>query len=179
MPDFNEALQQGAVTTAQALELFDSLDGVDVDFMRGRWRGADFPTGHPMDGLLHRYGWYGKEFVDADHVHPLVFNGVGGRRYTVNPSLMPIGLVHLVPDALNSVAGRIFPWLKPVFGTRQTAARLRLTSYRGKVSAAMIYDRKPIQDVFRRVDDHTVLGVMDLKGMSQPYFFVLRRDTQA
>lgn len=179
MPDFNEALQQGAVTTAQALELFDSLEGVDVDFMRGCWRGADFPTGHPMDGLLHRYGWYGKEFVDADHVHPLVFNGIGGKRYTVNPSLMPIGLAPHVPDVLNNLAGRIFPWLKPVFGTRRTAARLRLTSFRGKVSAAMIYDRQPIQDVFRRVDADTVLGVMDFKGMSQPYFFVLRRDTQA
>ncbi|HEX5360832.1 MAG TPA: DUF4334 domain-containing protein [Fluviicoccus sp.] len=179
MPSFYEALQRGAVTTAQALELFDSLEGVEVDFMLGFWRGADFPTGHPMDGLLHRYGWYGKEFVDADHVHPLVFTGIGGQRYTVNPSLMPIRQVHLVPDALNRIAGRIFPWLKPVFGTRKTAARLRMTSFRGKVSAAMIYDRQPIQDVFRRVDDHTVLGVMDLKGMSQPYFFVLRRDTHA
>jgi hypothetical protein len=138
-----------------------------------------FPPIIAMDGLLERYGWYGKEFVDADHVHPLVFNGIGGKRYTVNPSLMPIGLAHHVPDVLNSLAGRIFPWLKPVFGTRRTAARLRLTSFRGKVSTAMIYDRQPIQDIFRRVDADTVLGVMDFKGMSQPYFFVLRRDTQA
>jgi hypothetical protein len=26
------------------------------------------------------------------------------------------------------------------------------------------------------VDDNTVLGIMDLKGMKQPFFFVLRRD---
>ena len=39
----------------------------------------------------------------------------------------------------------------------------------------MIYDRQPIIDVFRRVDDVTLLGVMDLRGMSQPYFFVLTR----
>ncbi len=178
MPSFDQALQLGKVGTEQALELFDSLEGVDIDYMRGRWRGEDFPTNHVMDGLLERYGWYGKEFIDADHVHPLVFTGIGGKRYTVNPSLMPIGLAHHVPDALNNLAGRIFSWLKPVFGTRQTAARLRLTSFRGKVSAAMIYDRQPIQDIFRRVDANTVLGVMDFKGMNQPYFFILRRDTQ-
>ena len=39
----------------------------------------------------------------------------------------------------------------------------------------MIYDKLPIQDIFRRVDERTVLGVMDYKGMTQPYFFVLRR----
>ena len=38
------------------------------------------------------------------------------------------------------------------------------------------YDNLPINDVFRKVDDNTVLGIMDLKGMKQPFFFVLRRD---
>jgi hypothetical protein len=40
----------------------------------------------------------------------------------------------------------------------------------------MIYDDLPINDVFRKVDNNTVLGVMDLKGMEQPFFFVLRRE---
>jgi len=31
-------------------------------------------------------------------------------------------------------------------------------------------------DCFRRLDANTLLGVMDLKGMQQPFFFVLRRE---
>jgi hypothetical protein len=48
--------------------------------------------------------------------------------------------------------------------------------YRGKVSATMIYDYLPINDTFRKVDDNTVLGIMDDKQSSQPFFFILKRD---
>lgn len=37
-------------------------------------------------------------------------------------------------------------------------------------------DGQPIHDVFRKLDNETVLGVMDLKDMPQPFFFVLRRE---
>ncbi|MGE6376919.1 DUF4334 domain-containing protein [Peribacillus muralis] len=49
--------------------------------------------------------------------------------------------------------------------------------YRGKISAAMIYDQKGIIDVFRKVDDVTLLGVMDIKNQfpGQSYFFVLKK----
>ena len=40
----------------------------------------------------------------------------------------------------------------------------------------MVYDRQPIIDSFRRVDEDTVLGIMDLRGMRSPYVFVLRRE---
>ena len=50
-----------------------------------------------------------------------------------------------------------------------------MTEYRGVVSATMCYDRLPIHDAFRRVDDVTVLGVMDLRG-APPYVFLLERD---
>ena len=40
----------------------------------------------------------------------------------------------------------------------------------------MIYDQLPVNDVFRRLDDDTVLGAMDLRGSATPYFFVLTRD---
>lgn len=41
----------------------------------------------------------------------------------------------------------------------------------------MVYDQLPVNDVFRRVDDDTVLGAMDMRGFSSsPYFFVLHRD---
>ena len=31
-------------------------------------------------------------------------------------------------------------------------------------------------DVFRRLDAHILLGVMDARGISQPFFFTLRRE---
>ena len=60
--------------------------------------------------------------------------------------------------------------------TEEPKARLRMTEYRGVVSATMIYDSLPINDIFRKVDDDTVLGVMDLRFTPQPFFFVLRRE---
>jgi hypothetical protein len=51
-----------------------------------------------------------------------------------------------------------------------------MTTYRGKSSATMIYDQLPINDVFRKIDQNTALGLMDLKGVKQPFFFILRRE---
>jgi hypothetical protein len=68
---------------------------------------------------------------------------------------------------------------RPLFGllrTRRPGARLRTTEYRGVASATMIYDALPINDVFRLVDQNTLLGVMDLRGLRRPFVFVLRRE---
>ena len=40
----------------------------------------------------------------------------------------------------------------------------------------MIYDQMPVNDVFRKLDDNTVLGVMDQKGIDIPFFFKLSRE---
>lgn len=49
--------------------------------------------------------------------------------------------------------------------------------YRGKASASMIYDQKPIIDIFRKIDEDTMLGVMDIKNFpsEKSYFFYLKR----
>jgi hypothetical protein len=52
---------------------------------------------------------------------------------------------------------------------------LRAVTYRGVTTAAMIYDHLPIIDCFRRIDAHTVLGLMDMRG-TPPFFFLLERD---
>ncbi len=51
-----------------------------------------------------------------------------------------------------------------------------MTEFRGVVTATMIYDSLPIQDMFRAAASDTLLGLMDLRGMAQPFFSVLRRD---
>jgi hypothetical protein len=55
---------------------------------------------------------------------------------------------------------------------------LREVKFRGKVSAAMVYDNLPIIDSFRRVDDKTVVGAMDNKMLPKEtgtYYFYLSK----
>ncbi|KAJ7801494.1 hypothetical protein B0H13DRAFT_2498336 [Mycena leptocephala] len=54
-------------------------------------------------------------------------------------------------------------------------ARVREIKFRGVVSAAMVYDDKPVIDHFRYVDQNTVAGVMDAKSRPPVYHFYLTR----
>lgn len=157
------------------LSAYDALAPATVDFMLGRWRGSGLHTGDPMDGLLEAYGWHGKVFESAESVHPLIFNDGRGGLMPLEPRHMRIGLAH-VGFAKHPLTVRGFRLLRPLLRARRSAARLRMTEYRGKLCATMIYDSLPINDVFRRVDDHCVLGAMDFKDSPRPFFFVLRRE---
>lgn len=159
-----------------ALAFFDSLPAVACDELRGRYRGRELRTGHPMDGLLEASGWYGKQFDDADHVHPLLFQDKGGDIFAVEPRKMPLGVAPRVPAAVVEHSQAAVGALKAAIRTRKHRARLRAVEFRGVVTAAMVYDHLPIIDLFRRVDADTLMGVMDLRD-SAPYVFVLQRDT--
>ncbi|KAJ7069512.1 hypothetical protein C8F01DRAFT_1245712 [Mycena amicta] len=54
-------------------------------------------------------------------------------------------------------------------------ARIREIQFHGVVSAAMVYDIRPIIDHFRYVDENTVAGVMDVKDAPAGYHFYLTR----
>ncbi|AHH19313.1 hypothetical protein NONO_c45290 [Nocardia nova SH22a] len=170
-------LGAGRVSADRAWQLYDSLPEVAVaEITTGRWRGAELDTGHPWAGVLVESGWYGKQFDSADEVQPLLFAGPDGRVFAVDPRRVPLGLAGRLPAAGFRLARRLLPVLRPLLRTATARARLRAVEYRGKTSAAMVYDHLPIIDIFRRVDDDTLLGVMDMRGMADPYFFVLRRD---
>ena len=176
MSTFANAVQKGSVTTTEALALFDTLDVVNLDTMLGRWHGTGFPTQHRMDGILEAYGWYGKEFHSANEVDPLLFKH-GNKLVKMNPERIPLSLLTANFEPPKSAfVGRCFSLLIPTIKTKDFKARMRMTEFRGKVSATMLYDGLPINDVFRKVDENTLLGLMDLKGMEQPFFFVLHRD---
>jgi GXWXG protein len=66
---------ESGTTTEAALAFFDSLSPVEIATMIGAWRGRGVETGHPIDGLLERFGWHGKRFTGPDGAHPLVFEG--------------------------------------------------------------------------------------------------------
>jgi hypothetical protein len=61
--------------------------------------------------------------------------------------------------------------VSPIMGT----ASLRMVEHRGVSTATMIYDKHPIFDHFRKIDDNCVMGVMDRKGDAFPLFFYLKR----
>jgi len=178
MMTFSEAVAAREVGTEDALAIFDSLEPVDIGFMIGSWKGSGFPTGHKLDGILETYHWHGKRFESQEDVHPLVFNSLTGGKAYVNPILMMpwLGIFDFLPFFKSGFMGRVFQIVLPLFSTRRPRARLRLMSYRGKLSATMIYDHLPVNDMFRKADENTLLGIMDLKGIKQPFFFVLRRE---
>lgn len=172
------ALERGGGTATEILALFDSLPPFSVEALRGRWRGSGLPSGHPMDGLLERFGWYGKEFDGPEDVQPLLCKGRGGKIFGLNPAFVPMDLVSRHVGLFhNPFAEVAFALSARVARTARPTARLRMTEFRGVVTATMIYDRLPIHDVFRAAARDVLLGVMDLRGMAQPFFFVLRRES--
>jgi Domain of unknown function (DUF4334)/GXWXG protein len=168
-------LQRGTTLEA-ALGFYDRLEAVDVGEMIGSWRGEGLPTGNPLDGLLERIGWYGKRFDGPDDAHPLVFGARAGRTTLLNPAFVPIAALLRYQWLLRApFVPRLFSVVRPLLSTHNPKARLRLMAYRGVLTATMCYDALPINDVFRKVDNDTLVGVMDLRGLAAPFMFVLRR----
>ncbi|GCE06747.1 DUF4334 domain-containing protein [Dictyobacter aurantiacus] len=171
-----ERAYQNRMSQQEALALCDTLPSVDIETLTGLWRGSEVSTNHPMDGLLAACGWYGKEFIDRDHVHPLQFADRRGVLFAIDPQRLPLSIGLKLRFLLRTpLTRRAVLLLRILLQTRRTRARVRMLEYRGKLSATMIYDNLPIYDTFRLIDHNTLLGIMDYKGMEQPFFFKLRR----
>jgi GXWXG protein/Domain of unknown function (DUF4334) len=167
---------RGGAAPADVLALADRLPGVAVEEMTGRWRGAELPTGSPLDGLLTAHRWWGKEVRDADTVHPLLFPDRAGRPRPIDPAPAPLGLVRRAPGLARSAPARLaFTAVRPLLTTHRPTARLRTVVHRGVPTAALVYDRLPVIDVFRRVTPDLLLGLMDMRGLPGPFAFLLER----
>lgn len=162
-------LLEKGMSQEEAFSFFDQLQPITLDEMLGSWKGKEAPSHHPMDGLLTKFRWYGKKFISPEEVHPLVFEKQNGDLFYVNPSRLlqqpEQGTPLPEPEQLQAAE------------TQESKARMRMVEYRGKLSAAMIYDQLPIIDIFRKVDDHTLFCVMDFKGPMHNlgFFFLLER----
>ncbi|SDN81641.1 DUF4334 domain-containing protein [Geodermatophilus sp. DSM 45219] len=169
---------RGGAAPADVLAFADRLPGVAVREVTGRWRGSELPTGSRLDGLLTAYRWWGKEVLDPDTVHPLLFPDRAGRPRPVDPALAPLGLLRRAPGLVRGRPARLaFTAVRPLLTTRRPAARLRTVVHRGVPTAALVYDRLPVVDVFRRVTPDLLLGLMDLRGLPDPFAFLLERDS--
>lgn len=164
------------VSTEEILSVFDELDSVSIEFMVSRWKGSEVNTNHPLNGLLDVTRWYGKEFVSTDQVHPLLFTDSNNTIFKVKPNPLAMKLALRYSILKSRILTPIFSFLTVLSKTKTSQARVRMMEYRQKISATMIYDNLPIHDVFRKIDEDTVLGLMDYKYVSNPFFFVLKRD---
>ena len=158
----------------EALRFFDGLPPVAPDDLTGLWQGHGIETGHPLDGVLENLGWYGKRFNADLRADALLFRA-GARRLTpLDPALIPLKLAfRLNRFGRSRIARSWFSYLQKGLRARGPVASIKPLPFRGKVSAAMVYDRQPIIDHFRRLDDETILGVMTVEGESRFYFFLL------
>lgn len=171
---------RGGAAPGDVLAFADRLPPVGLDTLLGRWRGAELPTGSPLDGLLTAHRWYGKEVVDDERVHPLLFRDRSGRLRPVDPTLAPLALLRRVPSLARGRPARVaFAAVRPLLWTRRPAARLRLVRHRGVTTGAIVYDRLPVIDVFRQVTPDLLLGLLDLRGLPESFAFLLEREAGA
>ncbi len=173
--DLPDILQTGRCRSENVIGLFDRLDPVDLPFMTGLWKGREITAGHPQDGILEAARWYGKEFENPDSVHPLLHEDRHGRLFRVRPRPWLVWLSLQMPVLKSPLLRPLTRMTVSLLRTRRSQARLRMMEYRGVVTATMIYDHLPIHDHFRRVNDQTVLGLMDQKGIGMPFPFLLQK----
>ncbi|HVK29859.1 MAG TPA: DUF4334 domain-containing protein [Nocardioides sp.] len=137
--------------TADLDALWADLATVGVEEILGPWRGGDFATGHVASAVLEKVRWHGKRFDGPLAAVPLLCRDESGELYS------------------NKDAG----------GGGE--ASLWEVGFRGEVTATMVYDRMPVLDHFKKVDDDTLMGIMNGKleaafGVKDLYYFWLERD---
>ncbi|MFJ4840989.1 DUF4334 domain-containing protein [Streptomyces sp. NPDC088746] len=139
--------KDSAVPAEELDAVWAALPAVRVEEILGEWKGGEFETGHPLNGMLQKAGWYGKTFLSAGDAKPLMMRGEDGRLYS------------------DTELGK-------------GEASLWMVEFRGESTATMVYDGQPVFDHFKAVDDRTLMGVMNRKGVGPDgpfYYFFLDR----
>ncbi|MFJ6853553.1 DUF4334 domain-containing protein [Streptomyces sp. NPDC091271] len=139
--------KDSAVPAEELDAVWAALPAVRVEEILGEWKGGEFETGHPLNGMLQKAGWYGKTFLSAGDAKPLMMRGEDGRLYS------------------DTELGK-------------GEASLWMVEFRGEPTATMVYDGQPVFDHFKAVDDRTLMGVMNRKGVGPDgpfYYFFLDR----
>ena len=100
--------------------------------------------------------WHGGLFDGGTSPDPIRWYG---KRFT--------SASHVDPLMCRAEDGTVYSYDKLGF------AQLREMAYGGVTSAALIYDKHPIMDYFRKVTDDIVVGLGDQKGKPTDFFFHL------
>ncbi|MEV6162097.1 DUF4334 domain-containing protein [Streptomyces sp. NPDC052052] len=138
---------EGPVESAELDDIWAALETVRPEEILGAWKGGEFDTGHPLNGMLPKAGWYGKTFHTLHDAKPLLCRDETGKLY----SNVELGMGE---------------------------ASLWTVEFRGESTATMIYDGRPVLDHFKRVDETTLMGIMNGKDVPAEgpfYYFFLER----
>lgn len=138
------------------LDLFAQLDPVGVDAVIGLWRVVAFgQTARDRTDLQPDPG-------PLPQREGLGLRKLYGKRFVTRDDAEPV--VCRADDG--SLVASID------FGV----ARLRELSFRGTPSAGMVYDQQPWIDYFRKLDDDTLVALIDMKGQPIEMGFFMVRD---
>ncbi|MFF5158349.1 DUF4334 domain-containing protein [Streptomyces sp. NPDC000348] len=74
--------QDGPVDPSELDRIWAALAAVRPEDILGDWKGGEFRTGHPLNGMLAKAGWYGKKFVSVHDVKPLMCRDATGGLYS-------------------------------------------------------------------------------------------------
>jgi hypothetical protein len=160
----------------ECIAWFASLKPVLPEEMVGLWRGVGVASGHPLDGVLENLSWFGKRIHPDLKADALLFQWQPGRLVPLDPVFFPIRIaLWLAPIARTFVARNLFSHLEKAFRAPGTTATLTLRMVDGAETTAMVYDKQPIADYFRRINDKELVGMMVVDGDDRRYFFQLRK----
>ncbi|MCV3769003.1 DUF4334 domain-containing protein [Rhizobium sp. TRM95796] len=158
------------------IEAFKRLAPIELRELAGLWAGRGVPSGHQFDGVLENLGWFGKRFRQDMKADALLFHGGDRRLVAVDPKWIPLRLaLRWHAFGRTQAAQNLFSYLQGQMRAMGPVAELRTVAFGGVMSAAMVYDRQPIIDHFRRIDDGKIMGAMTVAGEDLIYFFELER----
>jgi len=144
-----EALREGPTAYDDLERLWADATPVRAEDVLGTWRGSDFPAAG----------------------HPVSGMLEGARWYGKRFE----SLTEAHPLICRDDAGE----LVSDTGLGKGIASLWDIAFRGEVTASMVYDGQPIIDHFKALDERTLIGVMNGKGVTvkgRHYYFVLERE---
>ncbi len=166
--------QKNSVTQEEAADFYDSLPAFPIENIYGRWKGREMATGHPFDGVLTATKWYGKYFEDSENSYPLMYQKKNKEFFFVDPNYLPL---EIVQSFSRSFIAFLFPLLLPFICTKESSSIVRSIEYRNYITTAMIYDKKPVIDYFKMVDETTIFAASEMKwNPSLLQFFALYKD---
>jgi Domain of unknown function (DUF4334)/GXWXG protein len=72
----------GRIPDAELDGFWETLRPAGIGDMLGEWKGGEFVTGHRANGRLEKGRWFGKTFVSATDVKPLICLDEHGNKYS-------------------------------------------------------------------------------------------------
>ncbi|MFG3115379.1 DUF4334 domain-containing protein [Streptomyces sp. NPDC048197] len=113
--------------------------------------------------------WQGSAFLTGHHVEDMLEQAKWhGKRFHSASEVQPL--------ICRDDNGELFSHTELGNGE----ASLWMVEFRGESTATMVYDGRPILDHFKRVDDDTLMGVMNGRGVMDSqghhFYFVLERE---